>query len=43
MTLPAAVLLQYLNTSYIMNFLALNDDVKLIITKHLQSDCRIND
>jgi hypothetical protein len=26
-----------------MNFLALNDDVKLIITKHLQSDCRINE
>jgi hypothetical protein len=25
-----------------MNFLALNDDVKVIIFNHLQSDCKIN-
>ena len=25
-----------------MNFLALNDDVKFIIAKHLTSDCKIN-
>jgi hypothetical protein len=25
-----------------MNFLALNDDVKCIISNHLQSDCKIN-
>ena len=25
-----------------MDFLALNDDVKFIISKHLQSDCKIN-
>jgi len=25
-----------------MNFLALNDDVKFIISNHLQSDCKIN-
>ena len=25
-----------------MNFLALNDDVKSIISNHLQSDCKIN-
>jgi hypothetical protein len=36
------VLLQYLNTSYNMNFLALNDDVKFIIANHLQSDRKIN-
>ena len=30
-----------MNTSYSMNFLALNDDVKFIITDHLQSDRKI--
>ena len=36
-----AVLLEYLNTSFIMNFLALDDDVKFIISKHLASDLKI--
>ena len=36
-----AVLLDNFSTSYSMNFLALNDDVKFIISKHLQSDCKI--
>ena len=36
-----AVLLDNVSTSYSMNFLALNDDVKFIISKHLQSDCKI--
>ena len=31
-----------MSTSFIMNFLALNDDVKFIISKQLQSDCKIN-
>ena len=30
-----AVLLEYFSTSFIMDFLALNDDVKYIISKHL--------
>jgi uncharacterized membrane protein YwzB len=30
-----AVLLEYFSTSFIMDFLALNDDVKYIIYKHL--------
>ena len=34
--------LEYLSTSYSMNFLALNDDVKFIIADHLQSDRKIN-
>ena len=29
-------------TSYNMNFFDVNDDVKSIITKHLQSRCKIN-
>ena len=29
------------STSFIMDFLVLNDDVKFIISKHLQSDCKI--
>jgi hypothetical protein len=36
-----AVLLEYFSTSFIMNFLALNDDVKFIISKHLASDLKI--
>ena len=36
------MLLEYFSTSYSMNFLALNDDVKVIIFNHLQSDCKIN-
>jgi len=34
--------LEYLSTSYSMNFLALNDDVKFIIANHLQSDRKID-
>ena len=34
------MLLEYLSTSSIMNFVALNDDVKFIITKHLASDLK---
>ena len=37
----APPLLQYLSTSYSMNFLALNNDVKFIISKHLASDLKI--
>ena len=33
--------LEYLSTSYSMNFLALNDDVKFIIATHLASDLKI--
>ena len=36
-----AVLLEYLSTSYSMNFLALHDDVKFIIATHLASDLKI--
>ena len=36
-----AVLLEYFSTSFIMDFLALNDDVKLIISKHLASDLKV--
>jgi hypothetical protein len=35
------VLLEYFSTSFILNFLALNDDVKFIISKHLASDLKI--
>ncbi len=35
-----AVLLEYLSTSYSMNFLALHDDVKFIIATHLASDLK---
>ncbi len=35
-----AVLLEYLSTSYNMNFLALHDDVKFIIATHLASDLK---
>ena len=31
----------FFHTSYIMDFLALNDDVKFIIYKHLASDLKI--
>ncbi len=31
----------YFSTSFIMNFVALNDDVKFIISKHLASDLKI--
>ena len=34
--------LHKLTTSYNMNFFDLNDDVKLIITKHLTIDCKMN-
>ncbi len=33
--------LEYLSTSYSMNFLALHDDVKFIIAMHLASDLKI--
>ncbi len=33
--------LEYLSTSYSMNFLALHDDVKFIIASHLASDLKI--
>jgi hypothetical protein len=36
-------LLEYFSTSFIIDCLsALNDDVKFIISKHLQNDCKIN-
>ena len=35
-----AVLLDIFSTSYSMSFLALNDDVKFMISKHLLSDCK---
>ena len=34
------IYLEYLSTSYSMNFLALNDDVKFIIATHLASDLK---
>jgi hypothetical protein len=34
-------LLEYFSTLFIMIFLALNDDVKLIVSNHLASDLKI--
>ena len=36
-----AVLLEYFSTSFIMDFLALHDDEKFIISKHLASDLKV--
>ena len=36
-----AVPLEYFSTSFSMDFLALNDDVKFIISKHVASDLKI--
>ena len=38
-----STLLEYLSTSYSMNFLALYDDVKFIIANHLASDLKIRE